>query len=272
MFIRHIPGQSAILTVMMRSAEYAAKSLSRDFEELEQLQVSKQGTYSFVKASEEKATKSLIKDLTKARPEYGLLIEGKKEIESKDGIHRWIVDHLDGTNNFGHGIPLFAISIALEKNGEIISGVVYDIIHHKFYFAEKGFGCYMNGRRLRVSGRSNLDQCMMITNYHLSGSINDRVEQIKNYFKTTTLIAPELSSFRSFGAISLDLAFIASGKCDGAWLEDFNIWDVAAGIILIKEAGGFVTGFDGKTTDKIPKNMIAANPTIHHQLTKVLKK
>jgi len=271
MYMRPLPGQSSLLTVMIRAAQFAGKSLIRDFEELEHLQVSERGTYKFVQIAEQRAAACLKKDLMKARPHYGFLIEDEEELASQDGEHRWIIDPLDGTNNFGHGLPYFAISIALERNGTFVAGVVYDIIQQRCYFAEKGFGCYVNGRRLRVSGRQHLDKCILSTNFHLTGPIEKRIDLMQRYFQTTLKVAPHISSFRSFGALSLDLAYVAAGKCDGVWLESCHLWDVAAGIVLVREAGGYATTFTGQLIDGDPENIVAANPHIHKELVSLLK-
>lgn len=268
----YIPaGQSAALTVMMRAAQAATKSLSRDFEELEHLQVSARGTQQFVQAATHKSADTLKTALLKARPAYGLLMEGDGEILSQDGQHRWIVHPLDGSDNFGHSVPHFGISIALERNEELVAGLVYDVAHQRCYSAEKGAGCFVNGQRLRVSGRRELQHALLASNIPLSGVIEQRQIQMNRHLQTALPIASRASGFRMLGATALDLAYVAAGKYDGLWLESCKPCEVAAGIVLVKEAGGYATPLRKKSVPLIPDSLIAGNPSIHKELVDILQ-
>ena len=211
---------SANLNIMIKASDKASKILIRDFGEIEKLQVSKKGPKDFVTNSDLKTEKIIIEELKKARPHYSILSEENGYDENKDLKNTWIIDPIDGTVNFLHGIPHFAISIALKTNDEIVSGLIYDPIQDEMFFAEKNNGAYFNNHRIRVSKRNDLNECLFVTG-----------TRIKN--------EPDIT-LRKSGCAALDMAYIASGRYDGYFQDGLNLWDIAAGIILIKEAGGII--------------------------------
>ena len=254
---------SANINVMVKACRKASKNLIRDFGEVEQLQVSQKGPGDFVTASDKKVEKILIEELQKARPGYSILSEEIGEINN-DNPFRWIIDPIDGTSNFLHGIPHFAISIGLEHNKEIIAGIIYDPIKDEMFTAEKGNGAYLNNHRLRVSSRSKLKECIVFTGGPKINSKN-KEQSLKEYEKfSSTVMIP----IRKLGSAALDIAYVAAGRCDGYWQRNLKYWDIAAGIILVKEAGGFVTDFNG--TDKFIENkpILSANPRINESMVK----
>ena len=256
---------SANINVMVKACRRAAKVLIRDFGEIENLQVSLKGPGDFVTASDKRVEKILIEELQKARPDYSIPSEEIGEINN-DKSFRWIIDPIDGTANFLHGIPHFAISIGLEKNKEIICGIIYDPIKDEMFVAEKGNGSYLNNQRIRVSSRSKLKDCIIFTGGPKQKS-KDRELALTEYkkFSTKTLIP-----IRKMGSAALDLAYIAAGRCDGFWQRNLNYWDIAAGIIIIKEAGGFVTDFSGGDKYIENKTILATNSRINKEMIEVL--
>lgn len=256
--------RSALLNVMVQAALKAGKSLSRDFGEVQNLQVSLKGPGDYVSQADRKAEKVVREELLKARPTYGFLGEESEEIKGTDGAHRWIVDPLDGTTNFLHGIPLFATSIALERSGEIVAGVVYNPATDELYTAERGGGAFVNDRRLRVSARKHLSDSVIGCGVpHLGRGQHGRfLVQLRH-------VMGEVGGIRRLGSASLDLAYVAAGRFDGFWEEYLSAWDVAAGTLLIKEAGGFVSDLKGGA-DFIEGGSIAAgNEHIHKALIEV---
>ena len=256
--------RSALLNVMVQAALKAGKSLSRDFGEVQNLQVSLKGPGDYVSQADRKAEKVVREELLKARPTYGFLGEESEEIKGTDGAHRWIVDPLDGTTNFLHGLPLFATSIALERSGEIVAGVVYNPAMDELYTAEKGGGAFVNDRRLRVSARKNLSDSVIGCGVpHLGRGQHGRfLVQLRH-------VMGEVAGIRRLGSASLDLAYVAAGRFDCFWEEYLSPWDVAAGTLLIREAGGFVSDLKGGT-DFIEGGSIAAgNEHIHKALIEV---
>jgi len=257
---------SANINVMIKACRKAAKVLIRDFGEIEKLQISVKGPGDFVTTSDKKVEKILIEDLEKARPNYSILSEEIGEIK-KDNEFKWIIDPIDGTANFLHGIPHFCISIGLEKNKEIICGIIYDPIKDEMFVAEKGNGAYLNNQRIRVSARSKLEDCIIFTGgpKHETKDVELSLNEYKKF--SSKVLIP----IRKMGSASLDMAYVAAGRCDGFWQRNLNYWDIAAGIILIKEAGGFVTDFAGN--DKYIKNktILAANSKISEAMIEVLK-
>ena len=257
---------SANINVMMKACRNAAKHLIRDFGEIEKLQVSVKGPGDFVTASDKKVEKILIDELSKARPNYSILSEEIGEIKN-DEEFKWVIDPIDGTANFLHGIPHFCISLGLEKNNEIINGIIFDPIKDEIFTAEKGNGSYLNNQRLRVSGRGNLKDSMIFTGGPRHGSKDKDLIQ-KEYKK----IASEVYiPVRKMGSAALDMAYVAAGRCDGFWQRNLNYWDIAAGIILIKEAGGFVTDFKGEANYIKNKNILASNSKIGLEMIELLK-
>ncbi|PLX35873.1 MAG: inositol monophosphatase [Hyphomicrobiales bacterium] len=258
--------RSALINVMVQAVSKAGRSLTRDFGEVENLQVSRKGPADFVTAADQRAEDILRRELQKARPNYGFLMEESGVIEGNDGIHRWIIDPLDGTTNFLHSIPAFAVSVALEKNGRLEAGVVYNPISQDLFTAERGGGAYLNDRRLRVAQRKDLHDCVIATGIPHLGR-GDHGLFLKELAGTMT----EAAGVRRCGAASLDLAWVAAGRFDGYWERDLSAWDVAAGIVLVREAGGFVTDLDDR--DKMLDNgsIIAGNEDVHRKLLAVIK-
>ena len=257
---------SANINVIVKVCRKAAKTLIRDFGEIEKLQVSLKGPGDFVTASDKKVEKILIEELQKARPNYSILSEEIGEIKN-DEEFKWIIDPIDGTANFLHGIPHFAISVGLEHNGEIICGIVYDPIKDEMFVAEKGNGSYLNNQRMRVSTRSKLKDCIIFTGGPKSES-KDRELALKEYNNFSSKV---LIPIRKLGSASLDMAYVAAGRCDGFWQRNLNYWDIAAGIILIKESGGFVTDFNGENRYIQNKTILATNSKIGNEMIEILK-
>ena len=256
---------SANINVLVKVCRKAAKTLIRDFGEIEKLQVSVKGPGDFVTASDKKVEKILIEGLQKARPNYSILSEEIGEIKN-DEEFKWIIDPIDGTANFLHGIPHFAISIGLEHDDEIICGIVYDPIKDEMFVAEKGNGSYLNNQRMRVSSRSKLKDCIVFTGGPRLDSKNKELA-LEEYKKFSSKI---LIPIRKLGSASLDMAYVAAGRCDGFWQRNLNYWDIAAGIILVKEAGGFVTDFEGENRYVENKTILATNSRISKEMIEVL--
>ena len=256
--------RSALLNVMVQAAFKAGKSLARDFGEVQNLQVSLKGPGDYVSQADHKAEKIIREDLLHARPTYGFLGEESAEVKGTDGAHRWIVDPLDGTTNFLHGIPHFAISIALERNNEIVAAVIFNPGTDELYTAEKGGGAFLNDRRLRVAARKELSDAVITCGLpHLGrGNHGKFLIELRH-------VMGEVAGVRRFGAASLDLAYVAAGRCDGYWETGLAAWDIAAGILLIKEAGGWVSDFDGKTMMLETGSVLAGNEYIHKALMEV---
>ena len=257
---------SANINIMVKACRKASKILIRDFGEIENLQVSIKGPGDFVTTSDKKVEKTIINELLKARPDYSVLSEESGEINN-DKSFKWIIDPIDGTANFLHGIPHFAISIGLEKDGEIICGIIYDPIKDEMFVAEKGNGSYLNNQRIRVSSRSKLKDCIIFTGGPKKES-EDRDLALKEYNNFSTKI---LIPIRKLGSAALDMAYVAAGRCDGFWQRNLNYWDIAAGIILIKESGGFVTDFNGENKYLKNKTILATNSKINKEMIEVLK-
>ena len=250
--------RSPILNVMANAALKAARGLIRDFGEVEQLQVSVKGPGEFVSTADLKAERTLRAELTRARPGYALLFEESGETAGSDPRHRWIVDPLDGTTNFLHGIPHFSISIALERDGEIVAGVVYEPTRDEMYSAEKGFGAYVNDHRLRVSARRRLGDAVFGTGMPF-GTRADR----KGYVDTLTAVMAATSGVRRMGSAALDLAYVAAGRYDGFWEFALQPWDIAAGILLVREAGGYISDMAGGHDMLTTGDVLAANDHLH---------
>ena len=258
--------RSALMTVMIQAAYKAGKSLTRDFGEVENLQVSVKGPGDFVSQADKKAEKILHTELSRARPGYSFLMEEEGEIIGDDPQHRWIIDPLDGTTNFLHGIPLFAISIALERQGQLVAGLVFNPVMDELFTAERGNGAFVNDRRLRVAGRRDMHEAVIGTGVpHIGRGDHGK------YLKQLAKMMPEVAGVRRLGAAALDLAYVAAGRMDGFWEEGLFAWDVAAGAIIIREAGGYVTDETGNH-DVVNSNMIVAgNEYIHRDLLGLLK-
>ena len=251
---------------MVKACRKAAKILIRDFGEIEKLQVSLKGPGDYVTVSDKNVEKVLIEELQKARPNYSILSEEIGQIKNDESF-KWIIDPIDGTSNFLHGIPHFAISIGLEHNGEIICGIVYDPIKDEMFTAEKGNGSYMNNQRMRVANRSKLKDCIVFSGgpRHMSENKELIFEEYKKFSSKVNI------AIRKFGSASLDMAYVAAGRCDGFWQRDLKYWDIAAGIVLVKEAGGFVTDFKGNNEYVKNKTIVVANSRINNEMIEVLK-
>ncbi|MBZ9654623.1 inositol monophosphatase family protein [Phyllobacterium lublinensis] len=259
--------RSAILNVMVQAAMKAGRSLARDFGEVQNLQVSLKGPGDYVSQADKKAEEIVYTELHRARPDYSFLMEESGAIEGADGQHRWLVDPLDGTTNFLHGIPIFGVSIALERQGQIVAGVIFNPAMDELYTAERGGGAFLNDRRLRVAGRSKLVDAVIGTGVpHLGRGHHG------NYLVELRNVMGEVSGVRRMGAAALDLAYVAAGRLDGFWETGLSPWDIGAGIILVREAGGFVTDLDGSQDVVESKTVVAGNEAIQRALLKTLKK
>lgn len=261
--------RSPTINVMAMAAEKAARSLVRDFGEVEQLQVSRKGPADFVSTADIKVEKTLVRELSKARPNFGFLLEEQGEIAGVDPMNRWIIDPLDGTTNFLHGLPHFAISIALEYNKEIIAGVIYDPIRDELFWSERGQGAYLNDKRLRVSGRNELSEGLFATGIPFKGILEDGGHQL--FLRQLENVMGHTSGVRRWGAASLDLAYVAAGRYDGFWENGLNPWDVAAGLLMVREAGGQVTDISGRRYELGAANICATNDDFHTPLRKLLR-
>ncbi len=255
--------RSALLNVMTAAATKAARGLVRDFGEIENLQVSKKGPADFVTTADKKAEEVLVAGLTKARPRFGFLLEEGGKIEGADTSNRWIIDPLDGTTNFLHGIPHFSISIALERDGEPFAGVIYEPVTDQMFAAENGIGAYLNNRRLRVSARTKLEESLFATGIPFAGK--DDHDRFLTQLKEVMAVS---AGVRRFGSAALDLAYVAAGRFEGFWEIGLQPWDIAAGIVLVREAGGFVTDVAGGNGMMESGEIIAANDHIHGMLLK----
>ena len=257
---------SAVLNVMVKAARRVGRSLRRDLGEIEHLQVSLKGPRNFVTAADRRAEEMLRDDLEKARPGYGFLGEEGGFREGNDKSHRWIVDPLDGTTNFLHGIPQFAVSIGLERDGVIVAGLVYNPATEDMFLAERGKGAFLNDRRLRVAARSKLAEAVVACGLPHYGR-GDLAVAHREIFAAQQHFA----GLRRYGAATLDLAWVAAGRLDAYWERDLSPWDMAAGIILVREAGGFVSDIDGKDAMLTKGSVVAGNDTMHRELLKLLK-
>jgi myo-inositol-1(or 4)-monophosphatase len=258
---------SANLNVMIMAARKAGRSLSKDFREVENLQVSSKGAGDFVSRADI-AAEAIIRDtLMDARPNYGWLGEESEPVDGKDPTRRWIVDPLDGTTNFLHGMPHWAVSIALEHKGEIVSAVVYDPSKDEMFVAEKGQGAWLNESRLRVSARSRMIESVFGTGIR-GGEMGKLPETLQDLARLT----PACAGIRRWGAAALDLAFVAAGRFDGYWERGINLWDIAAGVLLVREAGGLVEALDPAGDPLRTQNLIAANAEIFDSFAKVVRK
>ncbi len=258
--------RSALINVMVSAATKAARGLLRDFGEVENLQVAAKGTSDFVSNADHKAEKTLRQELHKARPKFGFLLEEQGTVEGEDDRHVWVVDPLDGTTNFLHGIPHFAISAALLRDGEPIAGIVHEPVRDEMFIAEKGAGAWLNDRRLRVSGRRHLENAVVATGIPHRGRGDH-----EHFLKELPLVMANTAGVRRFGSAALDLAWVAAGRYEGFWERHLNAWDVAAGILLVREAGGLVTEMDGGANMLESGSILAANDQLHGPLRKLFK-
>ncbi len=262
-----MPIVSPIMTVMIRAAEKAAKHLLRDFNEVEKLQVSRKGPGDFVTAADKRSEEVIFEELKKAKPDYSFMMEESGAVKGNDPDNIWIIDPLDGTHNFMHGIPHWAISIALEQKGQVIAGLVYDCAKNEMFTAEKGMGAFIAGnRRLRVSGRNVMESCMFNYGQPLQNGGNR-----EQFYKEVAEVS-RYAMVRRFGAASLDMTYVAAGRIDGYWETGIKPWDVAAGHLIVKEAGGMSTSIRNEQNPVHSGEIIAANQQIHNDLRQLIKK
>ena len=258
---------SALINVMLTAARKAGRSLARDFGEVEQLQVSLKGPANFVSAADHRAEEIIHAELSRARPGYSFLMEERGEIKGDDPTHRWIVDPLDGTTNFLHSIPIFSISIALEREGELVAGLIYNPATDETFTAEKGKGAFINDRRrLRVAARSELAASVICTGVPHAGRPGHDI-----FLKELRAIMAASAGIRRTGSAALDLAWTAAGRFDGFWERDLRPWDIAAGMVILREAGGYMSDANGKDRILEQGTIVAGNETIHAKLLKLLK-
>ncbi len=257
--------RSALINVMVAAAMKAGRALLRDFGETEALQVSKKGPADFVSNADRKAEDIVHKELERARPGYSFLMEESGASKGTDAQHRWIVDPLDGTTNYLHGIPHFAVSIALERQGKLHAAVVYNPISDEMYSAERGAGAFLNDRRIRVAARTSFSEALIGTGAPYLGH-----GYAARFVKELIPVITQTCGVRRNGTASLDLAYVAAGRLDGFWERDLSPWDIAAGILLVREAGGFVTDADGKDGMLNSGSIVVGNDAIHRHLLGIL--
>jgi myo-inositol-1(or 4)-monophosphatase len=262
--------RSATLNVMTKAARTAAVRLKRDYGEVDQLQVSRKGPADYVTAADERTEKILRSELERARPDFGFLMEEGGEVKGKDPAKRWIIDPIDGTTNFVHGIAHFAMSVALEDNGEIVAGMVFDPINELMFTAEKGQGAYLNERRLRVSKRERMDVSLFATGIPFMG--RGSADDHKRVMAEIGAVMAVSSGIRRFGSAALDLAFVAAGRYEGFWETGLMPWDMAAGILLVREAGGTVTEISGGDQMMKSGSILATNTAMHSPLGETIRK
>lgn len=260
--------RSALMNVMTAAAIKAGRGLKRDFGEVENLQVSVKGPGDFVTAADKRAEKTLFEELSKARPGYGFVLEEGGVVEGSDKSHVWHIDPLDGTSNFLHGVPVFAVSIGLERDGQLVAGLVYNPASDEMFVAEKGQGAYFNNRRMRVAARRSLSDSMIACGIPPLAGIRNH----EAFKRELAAGMAKIGNIRRLGAAAMDLANVACGRFDGYWERGINSWDVAAGIVLVREAGGFVTDLSGGA-DMLGKGEICVgNEAIQRQLLDVMRK
>jgi myo-inositol-1(or 4)-monophosphatase len=257
---------SALLNVMIAAARKTARALKRDFGEIEKLQVSLKGPGNYVSAADKRAEETLYAELSKARPGYGFIGEEGGRRDGPDKTNTWIVDPLDGTTNFLHGVPHFAISIALEREGMLIAGVVYNPVTDEMFVAEKGKGAFLNEHRIRVAARRELTDALVAC-----GLPHPNRGDLALNAREVAAMQAKTGGLREYGAAALDLAFDAAGRFDAYWERDLSSWDVAAGIVLLREAGGFVSDLDGGDSMLDKGHILAGNEFTHREALKVLK-
>ncbi len=257
--------KSATINVMEAAARKAGRGLIRDFGEVEQLQVSRKGPADFVSEADRRADRILRAELSKARPSFGLLMEESGATPGSDDERRWIVDPLDGTTNFLHGIPHFAISIGLEERGEITAGVIYEPVRDELFWAEKGVGAYLNRRRIRVSSRGNLEDAVLATGFPFGARPGKQA-----FLAIIEPVMERTAGVRRFGSASLDLAYVAAGRYEGFWEVGLAPWDVAAGIVIVREAGGLVSEINGGAGMLLGESIVAANDSLFDPVRKLI--
>ena len=256
------------INIITKACLKASRSLIRDFGEIENLQVSTKGPGDFVTSADKRTEKIIIEELQKAHSDYGIITEESGSINTANKNNRWIIDPIDGTTNFLNGIPQFAISIGYEEESEIKCGVIFDPIKNEMFCAEKGNGAYLNNSRIRVSNKKKLKDALLVT-----GGPRQSSKIKKEIFSEFVVVSNNiLSPVRKFGSAALDLAYVACGRFDGYWQRELSYWDVAAGIIMLKEAGGFVDFFEEDNKDPLKKNILASNSNIHDEFSNLIIK
>ena len=260
-----MPQTSALLNVMIAAARKAGRALARDFGEVENLQVSRKGPSDFVSSADIKAEKTQFEELSKARPGYGFVMEERGVVEGTDKTNRWLVDPLDGTTNFLHAIPHFAISIGLEREGVLVAGVIYNVVRDELFWAEKGAGAYINDRRLRVAARTDMRDALFATGTPFLGKPGH-----EKALKEVGSVMGKSAGIRRFGSAALDLAYVAAGRFDGYWERNLNVWDIAAGAVIVREAGGTVIEVDGGDFMQTG-SILASNATLTPLLAKAVR-
>ena len=259
--------RSALMNVMTAAAIKAGRGLKRDFGEVGQLQVSVKGPGDFVSAADRKAEKTLFEELSKARPGYGFIMEESGRVEGGDKANTWIIDPLDGTTNFLHGLPIFAISVALEREGQLIAGLVYNPADDEMYVAERGQGAWLNNRRLRVAARRDIADSLVATGIPHLG----KAKEHPRFKQELSAVMARVGNVRRLGAAALDLAYVAAGRYDAYWERDLQTWDIAAGIVLVREAGGYVTDLSGGSDMLTRGDILAGNETMVRGVSDLLK-
>ena len=255
------------MNLITKACMKASRSLIRDFGEIENLQVSSKGPGDFVTSADKRTEKILIEELQKAYPEYGIISEETGIINKSNIKNRWIIDPIDGTFNFMNGIPQFAISIGYEEENEIKCGVIFNPIMNEMFYAEKGNGAYLNNSRIRVSKKKKIRDALIVTGGPKGASkIKDKI------FSEYINVSNNVSNVRKFGSAALDIAYVACGRFDGYWQRELNYWDIAAGIIILKEAGGFLDFFEENKNFPLKKNILASNSLIHGKLSELINK
>ena len=255
------------INLITKACMKASRSLIRDFGEIENLQVSSKGPGDFVTSADKRTEKILIEELQKAYPEYGIITEETGIINKSNTKNRWIIDPIDGTFNFMNGIPQFAISVGYEEENEIKCGVVFNPILNEMFCAEKGNGAYLNNSRIRVSKKKNIKDSLIVTGGPKGASkIKEKI------FSEYINVSNNVANVRKFGSAALDVAYVACGRFDGYWQRELNYWDIAAGIVILKEAGGFVDFFEEDLNFPLKKNILASNANIHGELQDLIVK
>ena len=255
------------INLITRACIKASRFLIRDFGEIENLQVSTKGPGDFVTSADKRTEKILISELQKANPDYGIITEESGMINKSNTKNRWIIDPIDGTTNFMNGVPQFAISIGYEEENEIKCGVIFNPIMNEMFCAEKGNGAYLNNSRIRVSNKKNIKDSLIVT-----GGPKGESKIKEKIFSEYINVSKNVSNVRKFGSASLDMAYVACGRFDGYWQREINYWDIAAGIIILREAGGFVDFFEEDVSLPLKKNILASNSNIHNELKELINK
>ena len=255
------------INLITKACMKASRSLIRDFGEIENLQVSSKGPGDFVTSADKRTERILIEELQKAHPEYGIITEESGIINKNNTKNRWIIDPIDGTLNFMNGIPQFAISVGYEEENEIKCGVIFNPIMNEMFCAEKGNGAYLNNSRIRVSKKNKIKDALLVTGGPKGASkIKDKI------FSEYINVSNNVSNVRKFGSAALDMAYVACGRFDGYWQRELNYWDIAAGIVILKEAGGFVDFFEEDKSAPLKKNILTSNSFIHEELRELINK